>query len=453
MVEKDGRQRMKGNFRHSETMGEFRQRFFIPDDAELLMMGQPVHDTQHFGMFAQLMDMGFDCLEIEVRGNDYDDGSGGGGGKRAGSNGTKGQTMEQKQAAMKKKREEALQDDVRLQFLDAAKRGDAAVLKAIMASGKVDANVSVSGSQLRDLENVSALSLAAKGPKGGRGSGECVKLLLDAKARLDGMIIYSALQGRSEEACELIVKAGANVRNKDDSIGDHPLHTAIGKQLWPIVPLLLEKKADVAALDASKYTALALAIGKGHSDTVKALLKAKAIVDPGAVLAALGSEDSTIRDVVVQGKSLTTSNEEGQTALHVAALQKETELAKSLMELYAAQNLPSQEGLDKPDKNGMTPLMAACKSGGMRITCDLLRAGACVNKRDLEGNTPLHYTYGEDKTTFKTWHNTKIYTVLVSKAGADPEAVNDAGVKPKRVEDALEEEEADRAASENCKQQ
>jgi len=57
----------------------------------------------------------------------------------------------------------------------------------------------------------------------------------------------------------------------------------------------------------------------------------------------------------------------------------------------------------------MTPLMAACKAGAMRVTCDLLRAGAGVHARDQEGNTPLHYTYGEDKATFKTWHNTKIY--------------------------------------------
>jgi len=36
MVEKDGRLRMKGNFRHGETIGQFRQRFLIADEAELV---------------------------------------------------------------------------------------------------------------------------------------------------------------------------------------------------------------------------------------------------------------------------------------------------------------------------------------------------------------------------------------------------------------------------------
>ena len=49
--------------------------------------------------------------------------------------------------------------------------------------------------------------------------------------------------------------------------------------------------------------------------------------------------------------------------------------------------------------------------------------------------------------------STPIYQVLVAKAGADPEAVNDAGVKPKRVEEAIEDEERDQEMSEGCKQQ
>ena len=410
------------------------------------MMGQPVRDDQNFGMFAQLVDMGFDCLEIEVR----DDG----GSCPVHSGAGAGQTREQKQAALKKKQEEAVQNDVRLQWLDAAKRGDVSLLQKLMKQVDVNTVVNEGGKcPRRDLEGKTALTLAAVGMKGGRGSGECVKLLLDRGARLDGMIIFSALQGRSEEACQLILDAGANVTNKDEAVGDYPLHTAIGKQLWGVVPGLLQRKAAVGALDASKSTALVLAVGKGHLATVQALLRAKACIDPGTVLAGLASGDEAIRGEVLGSDGLTVVDEEGRTALHLSALQKETDLAKKLIEMHMKEATPPRKGIDAPDKQGMTPLMAACRSGAMRVTCDLLRAGAGVNQRDLAGNTPLHYTYGEDKATFKTWHNTKIYQVLVAKAGADPEAVNDAGLKPKRVEEAMEDDERDQEVSEGCKQQ
>jgi len=169
------------------------------------MMGQPVRDDQNFGMFAQLVDMGFDCLEIEVREE------GGGDNDPRGSRLAK-KSHEQKQAEMKKKQEDAVKNDVRLQWLDAAKRGDSSMLEELLGRGgmrSLDVNTTVNEDgkcPRRDLEGKSALTLAAQGPKGGRGSGECVKLLLDRGARLDEMIIFSALQGRCEEVSYVITE-------------------------------------------------------------------------------------------------------------------------------------------------------------------------------------------------------------------------------------------------------
>ena len=218
--------------------------------------------------------------------------------------------------------------------------------------------------------------------------------------------------------------------------------------------MLLRHKADVKSLDACKNTPLVLAVDKGHLDTVKVLIGAKADIDPATVLAALTSSDSGVKDFVFKGDALTSATDEaGNTALHLAAMRKETDGAKALIEILKESGGDPNKGVDKQAKNGLTPLMASCRAGAMRITCELIKAGASVQKRDLKGNTPLHYTYGEDPETLKAYHNTKIYQVLVSKCGADPEATNDAGEKPKKIEDAMRDEEADQEMSENCQQQ
>ena len=58
---------------------------------------------------------------------------------------------------------------------------------------------------------------------------------------------------------------------------------------------------------------------------------------------------------------------------------------------------PAERSADRPARNGLTPLGAACARGHVECASLLLDAGANVNLSDTHGNTPLHSAaiYGE----------------------------------------------------------
>ena len=47
--------------------------------------------------------------------------------------------------------------------------------------------------------------------------------------------------------------------------------------------------------------------------------------------------------------------------------------------------------VDVADENGYTPLMAACAYGHIDLVRELLRRGADPNRKDSDGNTPVHH--------------------------------------------------------------
>ena len=80
-----------------------------------------------------------------------------------------------------------------------------------------------------------------------------------------------------------------------------------------------------------------------------------------------------------------------------------------------------QVPVDQADGNGNTLLMQTCHFGHRRLTKHLLKKGASVNKKNFQGNTPLHFclagNFGE------------LGAYLVGK-GADEGAENAKGKTP-----------------------
>jgi len=82
----------------------------------------------------------------------------------------------------------------------------------------------------------------------------------------------------------------------------------------------------------------------------------------------------------VDFQDVNSTNSEGENALHVAVLWKETEVVRMLI----------KEGIniDQPGDLGHTPLHEACSSGNMEIVKILVEAGADIFAL-TEGNPPL----------------------------------------------------------------
>lgn len=103
----------------------------------------------------------------------------------------------------------------------------------------------------------------------------------------------------------------------------------------------------------------------------------------------------------------------GETPLHVAALNGKVKVVEYLLSKGVAPNVR--------DKRGRTPLHMAALRGHLSVIEALLKAGADPNARDEDGNTPLHYAAVvgyEDVVSYLVSH------------GADPGAKNDGNITP-----------------------
>ena len=111
---------------------------------------------------------------------------------------------------------------------------------------------------------------------------------------------------------------------------------------------------------------------------------------------------------------------EGQTALHYAAYQGNTDAAKLLLAARADVNVR--------DASGLTPLHAAAFEGRVLLASLLLQKGAAVGPRDAAGNTPLHYAVLGDHVEM---------AALLLGTGAEPLAVNARGQSPAQIAQAM----------------
>lgn len=237
-------------------------------------------------------------------------------------------------------------------IVDAAKRGDEAAVRALIAK---KANVNIRGN-----DGSSALLWATYND-----DVEMVRALIAAGAEVNAPNHYGITPliqaSRTGDAAviDVLLKAGADPRLNHPQ-GETPLMAASKTGRVNAVKLLLETGANVNAADTyQQQTALMWAAADGHVDVVQALLDARA--DPNRKAAVTGLEerrhadhptggftalmfavrnghDNVARALVKGGADMKLTNGDGVTATIIAIVNDRLDLAGTLVDLGADPN-------------------------------------------------------------------------------------------------------------------
>ncbi|XP_048581815.1 serine/threonine-protein phosphatase 6 regulatory ankyrin repeat subunit C isoform X3 [Nematostella vectensis] len=301
-----------------------------------------------------------------------------------------------------------------------AKSGNHEVLEAMLTSTAVPLHIIQSGINSTTEIGASPLMLA-----GHHGNLEVVKVLLKHNARVDVFdetgstaLHHSASFGHVDIAIELLThKAYVNGRTK---IGLSPLHLAAEKGYTTFVKSLVTKfNAVVDSFTMDNRTPLHFAAEKGHVDVCRLLIDLRAdpaIVDSHGMIpvhyAALYDHDEAVElfhDLIPE--SMTQVNNQGMTAMLLAASTGSIRVIRKLVSINFAQCLTDKTVLSRP-------LLLAARNGHTEVVEFLLESGASATQEDSDGMSVmlLASKFGQIKVVNMLWDMVSI-DIPSSKTG------------------------------------
>ena len=183
------------------------------------------------------------------------------------------------------------------------------------------------------------------------------------------------------------------------TVGATPVHIASALN-WPkAIDLLAAAGASVdAPANYFVMPPLHIAVGHGHADATRALLRAGASIEAtmstggtALHLAALKDQHAMIEVLAAAGASLETTLPGGVTALHMAACEGHGMTVEALVAAGASLAATSRKpGSATPLGQGQRPLYLAAHGGHEGVVNALVLAGASLEPRTEDGETPLH---------------------------------------------------------------
>ncbi|XP_072036933.1 uncharacterized protein [Amphiura filiformis] len=253
------------------------------------------------------------------------------------------------------------------------------------------------------------------------GNKEACEVLLKADADVhdknknERTPLHNAAWNGHKEACEVLLKAGADVHDKDKN-ENTPLHNAAFNGHQEACELLLKAGADVHDKDENENTPLHNAAFNGHQEACELLLKAGADVhdkdkneNTALHKAAFNGHQEACEVLLKAGADVHDKDKNESTTLHKAAFNGHQEACEVLLKagaddertpLHKAAFNGHQEACEvllkagadvhDKDKNERTPLHNAAWNGHKEACEVLLKAGADVHDKDKNENTPLH---------------------------------------------------------------
>ena len=227
----------------------------------------------------------------------------------------------------------------------------------------------------RDLDGSTALFKAAE-----NGRMAVVRLLVEAGANVNlpgrsdvSPVAAGAFMG-SEPIVRYLIEKGADL-NGIDKTGKGPLVYAVGRGFPPVALLLLDHGVDVNARYGDGLTALMWAAG--HSDDA-------------------GTKDvvQVMKLLVDRGAKLDEQDDQGRTALMIAAVLGHTAAAEALLARGADRTLKDKDGKTASDLASVTALRAELAGRALTPAAEIgldLHPGEILRQRgDVVGRGRLH---------------------------------------------------------------
>ncbi|KAJ9163148.1 hypothetical protein P3X46_022847 [Hevea brasiliensis] len=191
---------------------------------------------------------------------------------------------------------------------------------------------------------------------------ETENMLTHGRMDLPVSLCFAALRG-DDSLLHQLLKRGLDP-NESDNNGRSALHIAASKGSENCVLFLLDYGADPNCKDSDGNVPLWEAMLGGHEAVARLLIENGASIKSGdeghfACIAAEQNSLNLLKEIVRCGGDVTCSRKSGNTALHVAVCEDNTEIVRFLLDHGAE--------IDKPDIHGWTPRDLADQQGHEEI--------------------------------------------------------------------------------------
>ncbi|CAI8050973.1 Putative ankyrin repeat protein MM_0045, partial [Geodia barretti] len=272
----------------------------------------------------------------------------------------------------------------------AVKRHEPATLRELVRAGS-DLN-------LQNQEGLTPLMIAARSGRTDITNilleGEHINLDIQEKRTGQSALHFSAEEGDSATT-EALLKAGANPHLKDKD-GDTAAIKAVMSQEPATLRELVRAGSDLNLQNQEGLTPLMIAARSGRTDITNILLEGKHINldiqekngDTAVIMAVKRRElePTTVMELVRAGSNLNLQDQEGLTALMIAAMSGRTDITNILLEGEHI-NLDIQE-----KRTGRSALHFSAEERDSATTEALLKAGANPHLKDKNGATAMEIT-------------------------------------------------------------
>ncbi|RDD35892.1 Tankyrase-2, partial [Trichoplax sp. H2] len=215
-------------------------------------------------------------------------------------------------------------------------------------------------------------------------------------------LMHYAAQYNHVSVIQTLLQYGADINCKGGRDSSSPLHLAAQYDAVNATATLLQHNAIIDIEDGNKSTPLHRSCQQDHPKVIKLILmeaqrqsRVKLIVNypdfekmtPLHRIASNGSRNSC-QALLEHGADTHSKDTSGKTAIHIAALFKNIEVAQLLMEYV---DKSEQQSLMKElDNNGFTPFHIAVASGCLELTELFFNNNTFVEDRTSQMLTPIH---------------------------------------------------------------
>lgn len=223
-----------------------------------------------------------------------------------------------------------------------------------------------------------------------------IKMLCEYKTevntrRNDGTApIHLAIRRKSTEAANILLDRGASTSILDGTMST-PLYLALRQCHYKLADRIIQSEKRIDMDDATVSKLLLNAARQGSMETAKILLEAGVDINSTYGLnvelplyvAAEKNFPDIVRLLIEHGADIEARSRDGNTALHIAALNQSEQALKAILELGAGVNTISAF-------NGRPALQIAAEKGFLETVRILLGYGANTAIKDSDGRTALY---------------------------------------------------------------